>query len=130
MILRYVIAFLSVLAGISAAAAEAKFTFPADLKQGSPEESILLFGLCITFYGMAYASGRTLYALIGARSESDIVARISGTHMLVLHSVGLATIGLFFISGAASRTALAPILLLCVVLMAISIRDFVQSRYT
>src|SRR4051812_39367537 len=93
--LRYLVAFCSVVLGILIAAWDVMVSLP-DLPprppgipgRESPEEQRLIFNACVTFYGVAYATGRLLYRWLGAPGEAEVLRKWSRWHMALLNLIG------------------------------------------
>lgn len=93
--LRYCVAFCSVCAGALTAAADLAVSMPllppqqpGLPRQRSPEEDQLVFDACMTFYGIAYTTGRFMYRWRGAHREAEQLRRWSRWHMALLNSLG------------------------------------------
>ena len=56
--------------------------------QRSAEEDQLIFDACVTFYGIAYATGRLLYRWLGAKTEARELQHWSRWHMAILNIFG------------------------------------------
>jgi hypothetical protein len=93
--LRYCVAFCAICAGGLAAAADFAIgvsVLPPQQRavpgRRSLEEDLFLFEVCVTFYGVAYATGRILYRCLGARAQAEELGTWSRSHMVVLNAVG------------------------------------------
>jgi hypothetical protein len=94
---RYIVAFVSVLLGLSVTVAVAGVELrdrprPQPAVRGSreisPEEQRMIFEWCVVFYATTYMSGRIIYKLLGAFEDAKVVAGTSGWHMPLLHLFG------------------------------------------
>lgn len=89
--IRFVVAFCAAVAGGAVVIADYIFNshFIAPLvgaaQQNREREA---FEACITFYGIAYATGRTVYTLLGADAETAELKKWSSLHLIVLNVVG------------------------------------------
>ena len=54
----------------------------------SPAEDRLVFDACVTFYGIAYATGRLIYRWSGSDAEAELLRRWSRWHMAILNVMG------------------------------------------
>lgn len=93
--LRYCVAFCAVCAGGLTAAADLAVSLPllppqqpGLPRQRSPEENQLVFDACITFYGIAYTTGRLLYRWWSAHREAEELRRWSRWHIALLNTLG------------------------------------------
>ena len=92
---RYFVAVCAVCAGGLVTAADLALSLPMlppqqPGKLGRPllEQDRLAFGACITFYGIAYATGRLIYRWRGAHAEAEELRRWSRWHMVILNVCG------------------------------------------
>lgn len=90
---RYLVAFLSVLAGIGYTVFDcASQGLPPPHSsaggQVSPEEDRFVFDACVTFYGTVYWCGRRLYTLLGRGGGAAELQRWSAWHLRVLNAFG------------------------------------------
>jgi hypothetical protein len=133
---RYLVAFLSVLAGIGYTAFDAVYargglprSTSNDAGQLSPEESRFVFDACVTFYGTVYWCGRRLYALLGRRAAAAELNQWSAWHLRVLNAFG----GAWLLSSGwrsfVTAGLVRPSLLVAVVLLVQAAIDFVTAAF-
>jgi hypothetical protein len=127
---RYLIALCAVGAGAAAAVLEFVWSVStvAPHERGVPgqpssEVKRLIFDGCITFYGVAYATGRFLYRGLGAHDEAGLLQEWSRGHMALLHLTGGAWLVVSGLAALADPGLFRPSLIVGIALVAIAARD-------
>jgi hypothetical protein len=117
---RYIVAFISILAGIALTTPYAVLKLrdmpaPPPRHQNSPpremtfQETVAILDICVLFYAVTYFTGRLIYAALGRKTDHKAVQDLSNWHMKLLH--GLAGVFMvcspFVVQPAVNRNVLA-----------------------
>jgi hypothetical protein len=128
--MRYFVATCAVCAGALVSIADFAVVAPTLPRQQpgavgrhTHEEDRAIFDACVTFYGIAYSTGRLLYRWLGAHDHAGELHRWSRWHVGLLNSMG--GVWLLFSGGQAWRQAMVvrPSLVAGSLLLAFAIYD-------